>query len=274
MSSAPLSSVPLSDRDREDRQACEQAVRIQQLRRQIEDVTNCHHKYASVCPSSGLLATGSTVGDDRHEMPVVDWVSRTRLERGSIFSSGNSRLDALLPQGGFRRGSLVEWFGAGMGSGASVGGWWAAVAACQSGGVLVVMDMPFMQYGWRGVFYPPAIGSELSADQIVVVRPEGVKNLIWSLDQALRSPGVAAVWARMDQLSPRDFRRLQLSAEEGLALGCFVRPMAARGQPSWADLQIEVHSQAMVRGGWRVQLHLLRGRGLARPGVVQMEWGA
>ena len=44
--------------------------------------------------------------------------SATRLHPGEVVSSGFEPLDRLLPAGGVRRGSLLEWLGDGEASGA------------------------------------------------------------------------------------------------------------------------------------------------------------
>lgn len=197
-------------------------------------------------------------------------VEPLRFEGGSVVSSGHPGLDAILPHQGFRRGSLVEWFGMGWGTGASVVAWWAATTACRAGGILAVFDLPFQQDGVTAKFYPPAVG--LPAHQILIVRPQHTQELVWSLDQVLRCPAIAAIWVRIEHLSPRDFRRLQLSAEEGKALACLIRPRETRGLPSWSDLQIEVQAHGATDGRWQAQLQVVRGRGLARSGSVQWEW--
>ena len=67
------------------------------------------------------------------------------------------------------------------------------------------------------------------------------------MDQCLRCPAVAAVWTRLATIDPRDFRRLQLAAEEGDTLGLLLREPALRGQPSWSDLQLLVMARPINR---------------------------
>jgi len=153
---------------------------------------------------------------------------QTRESGREIVPSGVRSLDALLPAGGVRRGSLVEWLAvsavegpghgdaghgdveglATIGSGAAT---LAGAVACRlaaarpahtgAGGgpgggprVAVVVD----RSGW---FHPPALLPWLGAAggpdarQLVVVRPSCEDDEIWAIDQALRCPGVAAVLA-------------------------------------------------------------------------------
>jgi protein ImuA len=140
-------------------------------------------------------------------------------------STGSAALDRLLPAGGLRRGTLVEYLRPAAGSGAGMLALVAAREACRDGRAFVVLDRPIptrsASEGERfGRFYPPAAaawGIDLSA--MLVLRPDNDADALWALDQALRCPGVGAVWATCDRLDVRDFRRLQLAAECGGTLG-------------------------------------------------------
>lgn len=173
----------------------------------------------------------------------------------STTSTGVPALDRCLPLAGLRRGSLVEYLGHGNlgqghpGQGASLA-FAAACAACEDR-VLVVVDR-------QGQFYPPAWGIELS--QTVLIRPSNETHELWAMDQALRCPGVGAVVIRCARLDQRDFRRLQLAAEAGGALGLLVRPVKLRGQPTWADVQWLIEPQPS-RDRWRLRVELARCRG-------------
>jgi hypothetical protein len=65
-------------------------------------------------------------------------------------------------------------------------------------------------------------------------------DFLWSIDQALRCPAVAAVWGPMETIDVRWFRRFQLSAESSGCLGLFVQPLSAASAPTWADVQWQV----------------------------------
>jgi hypothetical protein len=100
--------------------------------------------------------------------------------------------------------------------------------------VLVVIDRLQM-------FYPPAAAAwGIDLGRLLIVRPQNVRDELWAAVQALRSPAVAAVWAMIGRLDCRAFRRLQLAAQAGHTLGLLLRPAYARGQPSWADVRLEV----------------------------------
>jgi protein ImuA len=205
-------------------------------------------------------------------------------------STGSPALDRLLPAGGLRRGTLVEYLASAGSSGAGTLALAAAREACREGRAFVVLDRPDGTHGTQSVpapyFYPPAAaawGIDLAA--MLVLRPASEADAVWACDQALRCPGVGAVWATWDRLDVRDFRRLQLAAECGGTLGLLLRPARLRGQPTWADVQWHVGQACNLpnrrmgearRGGplrptWRLRVVLVRCRGAAGGQAVVLE---
>ncbi len=192
--------------------------------------------------------------------------------------TGFKGVDALLPAGGLRRGSLVEWLAGSDAQTGDVASGTGAVSlalaiACRlakpgsrtasngrSGGhagrkTILVVD----RGGW---FHPPAVMPWLDdSRQLVVARPSHDDDEIWAIDQALRCRGVAAVVAWPRGMS-REFadvrqesrfhgtrrlsawttamRRWQLAARSSGSIGLFVRPAAAIREPSWAEARFAV----------------------------------
>jgi protein ImuA len=153
-----------------------------------------------------------------------------------LLSTGSPALDSLLPGGGLRRGSLVEYLSPSTGSGAGTLALCAAREVCAEGRALVVVDR-------RRTFYPPAaIAWGFDLTSLLILQPADDAAELWAIDQALRCSGVGAVYAPCGALDVRDFRRLQLAAEAGGTLGILLRPTRIRGQPTWADVRWEVAS--------------------------------
>jgi protein ImuA len=172
----------------------------------------------------------------------------------AVIPTGCEALDRLLPQGGWRRGSLVEWLSDPLGSGAGTLALVAARQAHAEGGAVVVIDR-------HGTFYPPAAAAwRLDLAGVIVVHPDNDKDEQWALDQALRCEHTAAVLAWPRRLDGRTFRRLQLAAEASGAVGFFVRPLTAEREPSWADMRLAVAPRASPNG-WQLSVRLLRCRG-------------
>ena len=151
-------------------------------------------------------------------------------------------LDGVLPGGGIRRGSLVELLDERAGCGTETIAAVLTRTVCQIPGVVVVVDRD-------GEFYPPALAAwGIGFDRQIVVRAENDADAVWAADQALRSWAAVAVWLWTDRLTQPDYRRLQLSAMEGGAIGVLFRVARAGGQPTGADLQLAVEPRPSGRG--------------------------
>ncbi|QDU37593.1 recombinase A [Maioricimonas rarisocia] len=155
-----------------------------------------------------------------------------------VLSSGMPVLDRLLPDGGFRRGTLIEWLADGPGTGVERLLLQVVPAALQEGGVCLVIDP-------RQEFSPAlAAAMNINLQRVLLVRPGRAEDAVWATEQALRCPGVAITIAWNELLDRpaenRILRRLQLAAETGGGLGVLLRPASLQRQPSWADVRLLV----------------------------------
>lgn len=152
-------------------------------------------------------------------------------------SCGCEALDGCLPDHGYVPGSVIEYLRAMPGCGASTLAFTAAATAMKSTeGFVVIVDT-------QHNIYPPALASwGIDLEKVILVRPQSDVDALWAVDQALRTPAVAAVVADVERIDDRAARRMQLAAEQGGGLALLMRPASARRGPSWADIQW------MVRG--------------------------
>jgi hypothetical protein len=238
-------------------------------------------------PSESVMVSHVEVADAGMDakLSATDRVALARLGRPAEWrawetvSSGFPALDGLLPAGGVRRGSLIDWWAACGADGAATV---ACAVACRlakprSGGSLseattsastiVVVDR-------GGRFYPPAVlpwlvsrsvagsgvagcgGQEIvpeSVPEMVVVRPSRDDDELWAIDQALRCPGVAAVLAWPGRMQANAVRRLQLAARASGAVGLLVRGLGdarprveARRQATHASMHEPTWADARV----------------------------
>lgn len=176
--------------------------------------------------------------------------------RGEVVATGFAPLDRLLPGGGVRRGSLVEWLSGDDASGATSlacavarrlagGGDRSTDRAASEASAIVVVDR-------TGRFHPPAMmgwlqraaASGRQRPQLVVARPAHDADEVWAIDQALRCRGVAAVVAWPRRIHSTAMRRWQLAARASLAVGMIVRPLTARREPSWAEARVVVTARS------------------------------
>ncbi len=183
-----------------------------------------------------------------------------RPEGRPVVSSGCRALDELLPEGGFRRGTLVEWLAEGEGTGAGTLAMIAAREACRAGGALVVLDS-------RRDFCPTAaLRLGIDAGRLLVVQARSPADQHWALCQVLECAAVGAVVACRPEhsgrtIDARTMRRWQLAAEKGGSLGLLLRSAAARHTPSWAEVRLLVVPLPGGKRQRRVSVHLLRCRG-------------
>jgi len=194
------------------------------------------------------------------------------LEGRETVATGFPSLDRLLPAGGVRRGSLVEWLAGGAeclaggdGSGAIslacavacrlADPRWAEQSRASQASTIVVVDR-----GQR--FYPPAVIPWLDAladstgngggrPHLIVARPSRDDDELWTIDQALRCPGVAAVLAWPKRVHTTAMRRWQLASRASGAVGLVVRGLSERvpmGEPTWADAKVAISPMAGESG--------------------------
>jgi protein ImuA len=179
------------------------------------------------------------------------------------FSSGCQALDRILPGGGCHRGTLIEYLSDG-GSGAVALALIAAREACRDGGSLVVIDRIHS-------FYPPA-AINFSVDlNTIIVRPHSRMDQLWALHQSLSCQGVGAVLCWPDKLNDKAFLSLQLAAENGGAVGLFVRPLSVRGHPSWSELQLLIEPLGALKKRRRMRVNVVRCRNGQAGSAVDLE---
>ncbi len=164
-----------------------------------------------------------------------------------VSSTGWPQLDGIFPEGGLRQGMLLECLGQVQGGGVALLALWLArqmftsesLPKRDSGNPKVGTGGVFVVFDHDGKLYPPAIAAlGMSLEQVMIVTPQNKKDLYWALDQVLRCPAVSAVWSCLSKISSRDFRRLQLAAEAGRALGVLVRDEKFKKTPTWAHVRL------------------------------------
>jgi hypothetical protein len=167
----------------------------------------------------------------------VGCVTTARQVDGNAFSTGCTAVDDWLPIGGLHPQTLTEWVAAHESAAA---GSLAMSAAAQR--LRQIPVKPLVIVDCDGAFYPPAaVSLGVPSDRMILLRPRAGGDAIWAIDQALRSGAVAAVWASLPmRVDDRDARRLQLAAETGRTPGLLVRGFAARGKPSFSEVQFYV----------------------------------
>jgi cell division inhibitor SulA/protein ImuA len=87
--------------------------------------------------------------------------------------------------------------------------------------------------------YAPALADAgLDPSRTLVVRPRAGLDVLWAMEQALRSGACAAVLGWTGAASDQVLRRLKLAAGEGQSLGFLFRPACHRHESSPAALRL------------------------------------
>lgn len=198
----------------------------------------------------------------------LGWAAALPFSEGrarGVVATGFASLDRLLPAGGVRRGSVIEWLAGGDGAAGDANGAisLACAVACRladprrtdssQASTIVVVDR-----GQR--FYPPAVipwidaqalagqtagaAQEHRGPRLVVARPSRDDDELWTIDQALRCPGVAAVLAWPNRVHATAMRRWQLATRASGSVGLLVRGLSerkpVRGEPTWAEAKLAI----------------------------------
>lgn len=171
----------------------------------------------------------------------VGCVTTPRQTAGVGFSTGCGPMDQWFPTGGLHPWTLTEWIAA---HDSAAAGSLAMSAAANR--LRQIQGRPLVVVDCEGSFYPPAaVSMGVPPERMILLRPRSAADAIWSIDQSLRSGTVAAVWASLPmRIEDRDARRLQLAAETGRTPGLLVRGFAARGKPSFAEVQFYVSQRS------------------------------
>lgn len=195
-------------------------------------------------------------------------------QREATWASGFAALDAVLPGGGWPGRVLTELLlpRAGLGEMRLLA---PALAAVQrSERCVMLFDPPALPFG-RAL-----ADCGLALDLLFLVRsrqaqrgrasgPLPAADVLWALEQALRSGHVGAVLAWLPARLPAEaLRRLQLAAQAHEGPAFVLRDDAARTRPSVAPLRLWLC--AAGADALRVQLLKRRGPPLAQPLVLAL----
>lgn len=201
--------------------------------------------------------------------PALWRADQVGQQRGGTTPSGHLELDAALPGGGWPARVLTELLlpHAGIGEMRLLAPALAAVQAQQHS--VILFDPPALPFAWA----LRACGLDLQ--QLFVVRsreaargrangPLLAADVLWALEQTLKSGHVGAMLAWLPARLPADaLRRLQLAAQGHDGPAFLLRNEAARHQPSPAPLRLLLRAAAADQ--LRVQLLKRRGPPLLQP---------
>ncbi len=105
--------------------------------------------------------------------------------------------------------------------------------------------------------YAPALADAgLDPARMLVIQPRAGLDMLWAMEQALRSGACAAVLGWADAAGDPALRRLKLAAEEGHSPGFLFRPPSHRDESSPAALRL-----ALTARDYGLDVEILKSRG-------------
>ncbi|MDR7269084.1 protein ImuA [Pelomonas saccharophila] len=217
-------------------------------------------------------------------LPLDDARLQGRLWRGSSLStaadpalaSGFAALDAELPGGGWPLRAVTELLTPQPGVlewrllAPALRDWWAAQAlpaatpsrrgraATPALRSLLLINPPHTPHlpGLQALGLPPAA--------LVWVEAGTPAQALWAAEQAIKSRVAMLAW--LPETQPEQIRRLQVNALSSDAPAFLMRPERVQQQSSAAPLRLVVQPGE----GWELNVHLLKRRGPAHEGWLQL----
>jgi protein ImuA len=115
----------------------------------------------------------------------------------------------------------------------------------------------------RECYLPALSGWGIDKNCVLLLRPNTIQELSWTIEQCLRSTALAATCAWLDHRFPaRVHRRWQLAAEIGGGIGLLFRPGSAQREPTWADIRLRATPSTQGNPATRrLNIELLYRRG-------------
>lgn len=169
----------------------------------------------------------------------------SRVLAGRVFPFGAARLDAALPWGGLPAGSLHEIVGTAPGA----AGFLAAYLGQVRRGRPVLWLTPARQ------LHAPALAAfGFDHRRLTIAWTRRAEDRLQAFEDALRTPGIAAVVAEIDSLSADETRRLREAAAAGGALGLLIRRDAAMATAALTRWRIAPAQSDGRNPRWQVRL--------------------
>lgn len=195
----------------------------------------------------------------RRRLEALERAGRTQR---AVLPFGVPAIDAALPGGGLGLGALHEV--AGEGPDAEDG----AVAAAFLAGILARLSPP-RPVLWclpaADLYGPGLVACGLSPERLILAAPRGDAELLWAMEEGLRTAALAAVIGEVEALPLAASRRLQLAAEASGVTAFALR----RWRNGVAERERTAPNSAVTR--WRVAA-LPGDLSAGEPGIGRPLW--
>jgi protein ImuA len=198
------------------------------------------------------------------------------LPAGTAVHLGLGPVTAAFPNASFPTGAIHEFLSAGAEHAAAAGGFIAGLlsALMQNGSACIWISA-------SRTLFPPALKAfGIEPNRIIFIDLKKERDVLWTMEEALKCEGLAAVVGELQEISFTASRRLQLAVEQSRVTGFILRhhprtlnTIACVGRWKISPLPSELEEGMPGVGFPRWQVALLKIRN-GRPGTWQMEWAA
>lgn len=180
------------------------------------------------------------------------------------------------PNREFPFGAIHEFFCHTMEDAAATQGFIGAIAAAlpQKKGTIIWISA-------SGNLFPPAMASfGIAAENIIFIRLQKNKEMLWAMEEALKCRAVTTVAAEINDLDFTASRRLQLAVEQSRVTGFIMRTTPRKKSITACTAQWKIthlpgipeeELPGMGHPCWNVELLKIRN---GKPGTWQLAWNA
>ncbi len=128
------------------------------------------------------------------------------------------------------------------------------------------------------VFPPAFLAFDIDPDRFIFINVQKEKEILWTIEEALKCGGLAAVVGETPEISFTASRRFQLAVEESLVTGFIIRNHPRNANINacvsrWKISPLESDPKLNLPGigfpRWNIDLLKIRN---GKPGTWQMEW--
>ncbi|MEO5638601.1 MAG: Error-prone repair protein ImuA [Chitinophagaceae bacterium] len=177
------------------------------------------------------------------------------------------------PNGSFVTGAVHEFFCTGSEDTAATSGFIGGLLAAlmRKSGVAIWISSS------RTLFPPALLSFGIAPDKIIFIDLKNEREVLWTMEEALKCNGLAAVVAETQELGFTASRRLQLAVEQSRVTGFIVRrkprnlstACVTRWKITSLPAVIDNNMPGLGFPRWNVQLLKVRN---GKPGTWQVEW--
>lgn len=169
--------------------------------------------------------------------------------------SGVKEMDAVLPNGGWPVGAIVELMPLSTGIGEFKLLMPLLARLTRAERHIAFIRTPYIP------FAPALVQQGMRLDRLLIIDASSEEDTLWAFEQTLRCKSFGAVVAWPNVVKDREVRRLQLAAEAGRSIGFLYRSPAAALESSPAAVRLKLRSTKTL-----LQVDILKCRG-ARGGI-------